>query len=585
MLKNGIECGRVLNDIYRVILFWSNFVSAGVLDCQTSLGSYVNCRLMHFSGQEGLSESFDFQLLLGADNDCELSALVGKAIFFSAGCGDDVRNFNGKIYRLEQLNSQGGYRCVYRLTLRPWFDFLSTHQDCRVFYDQSVIDICRFWFDYFSIKSFDFRLLEKDYPKISYCVQFNESVFDFLSRLLAEYGIFYYYRFDADGHTLVLGDGIGAYVNSVRHYNLDPYAGGYLHNLSIHHQPDPVHICWIGEQSNHLSKDIKTTIEATGPWAFAAVNKTFYSHNKVDSHLMAIKSHLQKEREQVNRQVVSFDFSGVQIATATRLTISGVEESVVVTQVAYDVSDAGAEVSKKQLKRSSVCSHIRAIPSGTRYVPDEISKPRFNGVHSAVISGDTLDQVRTDNQGRVRVRFKWDRHSCDNVSGSCWVPVIQGWAGAGYGLDFTPRVGHEVLVKYMDGDLDFPVVVGSVYNGSNVIPSMHLQQEKVSLIKTQFQPHSKVGENAFVLDHTPGKQRHLWEGGKDLLFSVKGDHLLETHSHVTSMAVGDITEDVLQGVYSTCVKQKIILQSGDSSVVIDPQGVDIQAHRVTFNND
>ena len=156
----------------------------------TPMEGLKNCRILQFDGSEAVSSFFSFVLVLAVDEPVEEGALLGKSLGFTLKCDQGKRKLNGIVHTIERLIPMKGVLHSYKVTLVPSFYLLVEHRDCRAYYNKSVLDIAQFWFDYFGLKNIDFSQLQSTYPAMRYCVQFNESVFDFLSRLFSQYGLY-----------------------------------------------------------------------------------------------------------------------------------------------------------------------------------------------------------------------------------------------------------------------------------------------------------------------------------------------------------------------------------------------------------
>ena len=555
-----------------------------LLTCKTTFDKSQRPLLFSFSGYEALSIPYEFTITVGVDTPCHHEWFERRMIHFTVCNSTGRRNLNGMVDAIEQLASREGGEYVYQLTLRPWIYSLRHHMDCRVFRQQSVLDVCRFWFDYFGIQSVDYTFLRKQYKKISYLVQFNESVYDFLSRLLAEYGIFYYFRFDDAGHTLVLVDGVHGYVNSGASDLLGACLEPDVRDLTVTYCPHPVDVCVVGGGLEMADAVPSSRISASGSLSSFAVMQKYYELGVDDQEVLHARAQVYEARERVYEQRCDFKSNDVTIQPGWLFGVQAEEVMrLVCVRVDYEVENTTAVASVSSLVDGRVRFRVQAIPATTRFVPPACSKPLFAGVHSAVVLNCESGMDHCDVSGRVKVRFHWDRHGLAKAPSSGWVPVVQDWAGTGCGMDFTPGVGNEVLVKYLGGDLDYPLVVGAVYNASNLSPSVGEGHEKVSLIRTRVQSGPADSANALVLDHAPGAQKFVWNGARDLLFEVQGDRVLLAANHVSSMAVGDIIDKVTCGTYFSQAKQSVVLQSGDNSIVLHADGIEIHGEKVTFN--
>ena len=253
----------------------------------------------------------------------------------------------------------------------------------------------------------------------------------------------------------------------------------------------------------------------------------------------------------------------------------------VVTRINHQVADDGNLLNTNH-PGSCIANQISAIPSQICCLPPLLPKPLFSGVHTATVIGPSRNDVYSDDVGRVKVKFHWD-HEQAPLCDVNWVRVVQPWAANESWCDYTPSVGQEVLVKYENGDLDCPVIIGAVYNGSNKPPYAEVSQKKVSVISTLVD-HDTKKINSICFDHTPGRQKFEYNAAEDLEHQIEGDYTIETKEHATVLASGNSLR-VDSGLFEHSAKQKVIYRSGSSALVIHPDGIELQADKITLNSD
>ena len=192
---------------------------------------------------------FSFVLVLAVDELVDEGGLLGKSLSFTLTCDLGKRKFNGIVHTIERLIPIKGAPYAYKVTLVPSFYLLIEHHDCRAYYNKSVLDITQFWFDYFGFNNIDFSQLQSTYPAMTYCVQFNESVFDFLSRLFSQYGIYYFFEFDDAAHTLVLADNVSSYYENNMLLKIGEHANYFIKDFCHSFDPQPMNIKMISSRS------------------------------------------------------------------------------------------------------------------------------------------------------------------------------------------------------------------------------------------------------------------------------------------------------------------------------------------------
>lgn len=432
--------------------------------------------LTSFEGSEHISDLFEFQIEVMADgHDVKPEQLIGKLIDITIQ-NEEKRTFNGYVSSFTYGEVKADNLRVYHLTMVPWLWFLSKTNNHRIFQNKTTKEIVTQVFKDLGFNDFDFKATGNAVPR-EYCVQHNESDLNFVSRLLEEEGIAYYFE-QLDGkHLMHLVDEVNAY-QLCKETDLT-YSKG--------NQPDSQLTRWEhvygfrkGKWSlddydfNTPSKDQLQTTASTSNFA----NVGQYEHYEYTPYhdFAGIKDLTKKriEAEEVPMNVVeaTSDCSTFYAGGKFNLAKHAVKEEqgvFIITTIkhyAYDASYlAGHET------ESSYFNDFSCIPDTVFYRPPLIHKrPVMRGPQSALVVGPKGEEIWIDKLGRIKVQFYWDREGKNDDASSCFVRVMQPWAGTGWGHSFIPRIGMEVIVNFLDGDPDRPLITGSVYNGDNEIP-------------------------------------------------------------------------------------------------------------------
>jgi type VI secretion system secreted protein VgrG len=435
-------------------------------------------------GEEHLSRLFEFDVtVLSTDRAIDANKLLGENVTLRLRTHDNsTRYFNGFVTDFSQLPEPTVNFARYRLVLRPWLWFLTQVADCRIFQELDVPEIIKQVFRDRGFSDFEARL-ERAYRTVEYCVQYCETDFNFVSRLMEQEGIYYFFEHDNGVHKLILADGLSAHNPSPK-YEEVPY---YI--------PEPGAI----RSRDHISdwvvnRQIRPGKYATSSYDFKAPRKLLSAtgsdirpHSHADSQIYdylgtyteaADGQHYADVRMQelaCRHQVVcgGGDARGLVSGATFKLTnfaredqngeylLLGVEHSL-------EADDYESTTSTPALQYS--CT-FTTIESRTQYrAPQVTRKPEIRGPQTAVVVGKSGEEIFTDEHGRVKVKFPWDRYAAGDENSSCWIRVSQALAGQGWGGIILPRVGHEVIVEHIDGDPDRPIVTGRVYNGDNKPP-------------------------------------------------------------------------------------------------------------------
>jgi len=453
------------------------------LSATTPLGEDV-LLLRRMTGSERLGAPFEYQLELVSENiEIDPADLLGQPIAVRLNLlDDDFRQFNGLVSRFSHTGFDGDV-AVYQATLVPWLWFLTRTADCRIFQDQTAPEIIKVVFRELGFTDFEERL-SGSYRQRGYCVQYRETDFNFVSRLMEQEGIYYYFL-HADGkHTLVLADGYSA------HETVDGYA-------EVPYYPPTEGTL---RERDHI--DAWSVAKAVQPGAYAHTDFDFTAPRKG----LAAKRSDPKSHELAGLEV--FDYPGVYTETSdgegyARVRLEelhadyetaaaggnarGLGCGALFSLTNYPREDQNREYlilgADYQLQSDPYLAgdtapdtpvfmcQLTAMDAQVPFRPPRTArKPVVQGPQTAIVVGKSGEEIWTDEYGRVKVQFHWDRYGQADENSSCWVRVSQPWAGKQWGAIQLPRIGQEVIVDFLEGDPDRPIITGRVYNGSHRPP-------------------------------------------------------------------------------------------------------------------
>jgi type VI secretion system secreted protein VgrG len=489
--------------------------------------------------EEALSQMGSIQLnLLSPKNTISAADLLGKAVGITlTDVGDHKRFFHGHVTRFGHGAARGRYH-AYHAEVRPWPWFLTRTTDCRIFQGLSVPDIVKqVCNDHPGVAQLKFKLF-RTYRKWDYCVQYRETDFQFISRLLEHEGIYWFVAHAEGKHTLTLLDAISAH---------DPVAG----SASIRHIEDPS-TAPPDEQfiSNWaFDEEIQTEKVALTSYDFERPSTSL----KVDSQVS--RSHPQSGAER-------FDFQGDYIQSADgkqlsedlldaaqtrfqRFTGEGnamnLEAGHTFTLAKHPRADQNAKYLLTRVRidaqvavfdagagGASFKTSFEAIPAAQQFrAPRTSVKPFVQGPQTAVVVGPGGEEIFTDKYGRVKVHFHWDRLGKKDDKSSCWVRVSHPWAGKNFGVIHTPRIGQEVVVSFLEGDPDQPLITGRVYNAEQMPPWELPANATQSGILTRSSKGGAYGNaNAIRFEDKKGSEQLWIHAEKNQDIEVEND---ETH--------------------------------------------------------
>ncbi len=429
----------------------------------------------------GLSVLGEMQLsLLSEKPDLKPMDLLGKPVTVHVVQPDgEKRHFNGIISRFGVGKHAGRY-FGYQATVKPWLWFLTRTSDCRVFQDQSVPDIVKKVFGDHSVANFEFKLFRSYAPR-TYCVQYRESDYAFVARLLEYEGIYWYFEHTDGKHKLILVDSQTAHDTAPGYEKLR-----YIEDPA-HAPPENEYVAnWGSNQSVRTGKVVLTSYDFERPATSLEVEKVrdrsydlsdFERFDfegdyvqKADGTQWA-ENRLDETQARFHQNRGSSNAKGLAVGCTFSLTHHPDDAH----NIAYLVTgtDIRAKVGIFQSgdAGSSYECALLAMPSAQQFRPPRrTTRPFVQGPQSAVVVGPAGEEIYTDKYGRVKVHFFWDRAGPKTDKSSCWVRVSHPWAGKNFGAIHIPRIGQEVIVDFLEGDPDQPIIIGRVYNAEQMPP-------------------------------------------------------------------------------------------------------------------
>lgn len=440
-----------------------------------SLGKKDALLLTAFEGFETISGLFEFQVeVLSQDLDIKPEKIIGQTGTITVH-NEVERVFHGHVSQFTYGEIQSNDLRQYRMTIVPWLWYLSKTNNHRIFQNKNVKTIVDDIFKSYGFKDYDFRATGGAVRE--YCVQHNESDFDFVSRLLEEEGIAYYFVHQESLHKLILVDQKNAY-DTVTETDLE-YSKGSNPKAEIkrwEHLYQFKKGVWALNDYN-FKEPKKDLLASTNTKSVFTDNAKFEHYEYPGLYDTALGKDLIKirmEAEEADLNTVrgssacgSFYAGGLfNLAKHTTDDEKGDYVLVTVTHRAFETSYFSGSSASPDYSNDFIC-----MPADVHFRPKQLHpRPVMKGPQSALVVGPAGEEIHVDEFGRIRVQFIWDREGQKDDKSSCWIRVMQAWAGNQWGSSFIPRIGHEVIVNFLDGDPDRPIVVGSVYNGWNKPP-------------------------------------------------------------------------------------------------------------------
>jgi len=449
--------------------------------------------LTSFAGREAISRLFNFHLTtLSEDSNIDFTQIIGQSVTVKLMQSDDTpRYFNGIVNQFVCTGKEGDMT-RYELDVVPKLWTLTRFASCRIFHNKEVGDIVQNVLDQ---RGINFQAsLTANYTKLEYCVQYRETDFNFVSRLMEQFGIFYFFEHQDGDHTMKLGDSSSVHVpcptSSTAGFNLA--FGGLDAGDVVNHWSIGQYLC-SGKHAltdyNFITSTTDLEVDETTIYTIAG-NDSMEIYDFPGPYRTASEGHdlvkLRMEEEEAGHKVAhgagvcrSF-LSGYKFDLKDH-PLDAMNDTYLLTEIQHVASAGSTYGSDEEVGENSYSNHFTCIPDSVVFRPARLTpKPFVQGLHTATVVGKSADNDSADDQGaggdgeeiwvdkwgRVLVLFPWDREKAT----SCWVRVSQDWAGQGWGMINIPRVGQEVLVSFLEGDPDRPIITGRVYNNIQTVP-------------------------------------------------------------------------------------------------------------------
>lgn len=490
-----------------------------------------------FSGEEELSRLFQFRLtLISMNTAIKGPDIVGKNVTFTIRYGDgSQRFFNGYVHRfLGGDETAKGVR-AYEAHVVPWLWFLTQTSDCRIFQELSVVEIIEQVFTDLGFTDFTTNNVAGEHPKREYCVQYRETDFNFVSRLMEEEGIFYYFSHEDGKHTMVLADKAEAYTpckESSVDYPQDEQASGSVtpHINSWQHSYEYQSGAWAHTDYNF--KTPSTSLMTTEKTLMGYDNVKAFEQYDYPGEYQAKGngkglSRVRMEEIEAEHDIVlatsgcrSFSPGGSFKVVKHRVEAEESKEYVI-KKIRHQASEGSYETGGGE--EQDYVNEFECFPAETSFRPTRMTpKPLVTGCQTAVVTGPPGEEIYPDEYGRVKVQFHWDREGKLDQNTSCWIRCQQNIAGNQWGFMALPRIGQEVVVDFLEGDPDRPLITGCVYNAEQM-PHYALPAEKTkTYIKTN---SSKGGEghNELMFEDKAKSERLYMHAQKNMDVRVLND--------------------------------------------------------------
>jgi type VI secretion system secreted protein VgrG len=621
----------------------------------TPLGEDV-LLLRSMSGTERLSQPFEYQLELSSeDYQIDATKIVGQNVTIRLDLfAGRSRYFNGFVSRFTQV-SAAGQQARYQATVVPWLWFLTRTADCRIFQEMTVPDIIKKVFRDRGFTDFQDKLSDR-YRTWEYCVQYRETDFNFVTRLMEQEGIYYFFQHENGKHSLVLADSVSAHEPypefgqiKYRPPTTTVSEEEYISDWTVQTSIQPGSYALNDFDFKTINKDLKATATVKREHALADFEIYDYPGEYTESPDGEAYARRRIEELQSQYEVITAETDARGLCTGYTFELQehprkDQNRKCLITSTNVNI-DAGEIYSAGEAGETTYSCTFTAIDAAQAFrTPRSTPKPSISGPQTAIVVGPSGEEICTDEYGRVKVKFHWDRYSKADENSSCWIRVAQIWAGKKWGAMYIPRVGQEVVVEFLEGDPDRPIITGRVYNDQAMPPYDPKKNPTMSTLKSnsskggqgfnEIRFEDKKGEEQIFIhaeknldirvkndrfetiehdrhlvvendkfEHVKSQRNefveknHLEEIGEDRNLTVKGKEDKEVQKNLTLTVKGNVDETfkkdhneettknyALKAMQVTIeAKSKIELKVGGSTITMDPAQIELKGIKISVN--
>jgi len=507
--------------------------------------------LTGFHGEEPLSGLFHFTLeMVSEDHNLDFSAIVGQSATIALTLSDGSKRYvNGIVGRLVQADTDARFTAYYA-DLYPWLWLLTMTSDCRIFQNKTVPEIIEAVFSELGFTDYK-NSLSGTYTAREYCVQYEESAFDFVSRLMEDEGIFYFFEHTEDKHTLVLADDASTFAacpglpeGQARMASETLTEEDVIVRCTLEQQVTPTKYAM--DDFNFETPATDLIVSANGSGATRRIYEFPGGFTTTDAG-----------EARANRRMQAYELLAKRLRGESycRAFIPG----YTFTLTGHQRDDLNATYVLRQVSHAATqqgySNTFEAFLAEVPFRPARVTKkPLISGCQTAIVVGKSGEEIWTDKYGRVKVQFHWDQLGKNDENSSCWMRVAQGWGGKNWGSLFIPRIGQEAIVSFLEGDPDRPIITGTVYNAQQTVPYTLPDDQTKSTIKT----NSSKGGGGF----------------NEIRFEDKKDSeeiFMQAQKDMNIQVLNDQTRTIKQN-------RKATIQEGDETLVVDKGNRTVQVN-------
>ncbi|AQS37233.1 Rhs element Vgr protein [Shewanella psychrophila] len=539
--------------------------------------------VLAFDFKEGLSSPFEVKLtLLSRLDDLTPESIVdqtGLLTWYQAGSLQ--RQVHGIVSQFSKADT-GHHHTQYHITLVPALSRLKLRQNSRIFQQKSVLSIIATLLTEMGIKDYAFSCDARFESQVrEYCVQYRETDFDFISRLAAEVGLFYYFQHSEKSHTLVFSDSTTKQPHLEVPFPYNAVNGGaaevpFVSSFSYQHQIKPASVTL---KDNSFKKPQYSFLQ-TNTGKALGFQRQDYEHfdypgrykddesgipfTQVRQEYLRRDAQLAAGKSNLMQAVSGSKFDLMEHPDLNKEGDAALNRDWLMVSVEHKGEQGAAAEEANTQAVTTYSNTFTAIPGNAPWQAEPNAKPLVSGDQCATVVGPKDEEIFCDEFGRVKVQFPWDRYGYSDDNSSCWVRVSQGWAGGQYGMMAIPRIGHEVIVSFLEGDPDQPIITGRTFHSTNQVPYPLPANKTRTVLKTQ--THKGEGSNELRFEDEADKEEIYLHAQKDMNTLVENDqstnikhdaHLDIENERFTRIKANDHL--TVEGERRTVVKQDVSL--------------------------
>ena len=495
--------------------------------------------LRRLHATEALSQLFTIELeLLSYDGNVRAEDIIGSHMATFIGLDNIVpRKLNGFVKSFVYTGLEKRALYGYKVELVPWLWFLDKRINCRIFQNQNIQQIIESVFSDLGFQDYNFSLIGS-YAPVDYCVQYQESDFNFVSRLMEQEGLFYFFEHQDDKHILHIVDNMAAMTflseRVIEHSSGNrstPFINTWQHRFQ--------YCSGAFAQTDYNFENPGLSLLTETPTSIKLINNSAleqfaFPGNYGESQRGQNLTRIRMQQEEAGYQAVVATSNLQNLAVGKKFKLLSDEAAAddknnfAIIEMRHEAYESSYLDDGEDENKSGYTNQFTCLPEDVTYrAPQKTIKPRIDGVQTAMVVGKPGDDIYTDKYGRIKLQFYWDRYGQKNEASSCWVRVATPWAGSKWGTLNIPRIGQEVVVTFVNGDPDQPLVIGSVYNSTHMPPVGLPEGKNYAGMKSRSIKADGGSFNEISIDDSNGSEQIKLHAQKDYNTSV-GNNLSST---------------------------------------------------------